>query len=749
MIVLLFACLFLIPVTRATSNSVVTVANPLDNQLPTIARVNKYWTWAPSPNTFRSADGDLRYTTSALPHWMAFDALGLIFTGTPSEEDEGYPEVIVTAYGPSSSASSRVTFCVSKDLPPAAKLSIAAQFHQNNPSLSSVFLLSPGSSLGTGNPILRIPSKWSFSIGFGYSTYKSATGDVYYGIRQADGSDLPDWMVFNRRGITLNGVAPSEEELPTPATFHLRLHASDQEGYSAASMPFDIVVAGHELSATNSMPTINVTTTSPFNISLNSPADFSGIFVDSEPIHAQNISDLMIDVSGNEDWLRYDPVDRSLAGNPRPELAGQRLTLPVKIMTTFNQSIDTNVSVALVPSYFTEENLPTIYATPGNKISFSLAQYLSNSSFETSGDVDLSMVCEPMDTKLWLRLSDGLHLEGTIPEDCPTTHTLITFIAYSHVTHSTSHASLSLYVIVPEDERNAHRGRRDGYTNAQHAKLVLALAITLGIVGILCLICGILAIARRVVEVQNTTFGEGENTCGEGGGKRHELDSGRPANQVGRAKRLSSEKHGTKTSTLETGQSGEMLGLELRRVPGRDGGYTDHTGPLGEQSSGVVNNRGFLARLRQTLRYVSNKCPQKWRRMAGSSGRRFVIIGEPVLTQTKAVQPEADALQTVDVYHASLFRRPSDSGSMILLHSPSTSTARYSIPQRRRDFGIPKPKIQVLSVEGKLFTIYGIDLATDEMIRTTEWTICFEGKHQKQQEPYRVLTRVVIGRRYC
>ncbi|KAF9453552.1 hypothetical protein P691DRAFT_755404 [Macrolepiota fuliginosa MF-IS2] len=698
MIVTLFAFLCLIPVIRAASDSGVTVFNPLETQFPTIARVNKYWTWSPSRDTFHSDDGDLRYTTSTLPTWMAFDARGFMFVGTPSEDDVGSLDVTVTAHGSSASASSSVTLFVSKNPPPSPRLSVAAQFLAENPSLSSVFPLTIGSSLAASDPTLRIPSKWSFSIGFEFNTYESVNDAVYYAVKQANGSSLPDWMSFNRHEITLNGVTPSEKELVTPTTFHLQLHASDQEGYSAGSMSFGIIIASHELSATNSMPTINITTTSPSNIHLDSPADFSGIFVDDKPIHPQNISDLIIDISGHEDWLQYNRINRSLSGNPRPDLAGQRLTLPVTLITTFNQSINTNVSLALVPSYFNQESLPTEYVAPGDKISLSLTQFFSNSTFESGPrDVNLTMTYEPSDIKPWFKLLDGPQLEGIVPDDCPTIHILVMFTAYSHITHSTSHASLPIFVSAPENDRKAHRGHWAGLTNAQHARMVLALVITLGILGGLCLIGGLLAIVRRCARVEDTalTGEEGRNAWSEKDRKWYGFDGGSPG-------RFNTKRPGQKTPILGATESGEGFGFGLHRVQERGGDSLGQAGSPSGQSSGMMSKREFFAKLKQTVRYVSNRYSPKRRRTIGSGEGRSTA--RPVLVRARTVPPEADVLpfeHAVDAYPTNLFREPSNPGSSTLSRSPSTSTAAYSIPQRRGDFGRPKPRTQVHFDEGQ------------------------------------------------
>ncbi|KXN86597.1 Axial budding pattern protein 2 [Leucoagaricus sp. SymC.cos] len=695
MIVALFAFSCLAPVIHAASNSVVTVANTLANQLPPVARVGANWSWTCASNTFHAPDGHFGLSTSPLPEWAAFNAEDFTFSGTPSEADVGVHEVIVTATGPSSKASSRFSLFVSKDPPPIPRISIATQFSSENPSMSSVFFPLPGSCLATDKPTVRVPSKWSFSIGFEYKTFEPGSPEsenkgIFYDVLQANGSSLPPWMIFNRQEITLNGVTPQEKDQQTPIVLGLQLHASDQEGYTADIMAFNFVVATHELTILSSLPTINVTSTKHFQINLGSPADFAGLFVDGKPIRAQNISTLNIDVSGSEDWLHYSPLNRTLSGKPRSDLAGQKLSLPVEIGTTFNQVINTSVSVAVVPSYFTQGDLPTIYAAPGDGISFNLARFFTGSPFETSGDVDLSMIYEPSDVDPWLHFTGGSLLEGTVPADCPTMHILVTFIAFSHITRSTSHASMPIYVTAPENTKKTHRGHWGGLSGTQHAKLVLALAITFGILGGLCLVGGLLAIVRKVARVEDTalTGEEGRNAWSEKDRKWYGIDGGSPASQTRRwAERLSPRIFGSKTLSPRPGQPGNKVGLGLRRVHERSGERANRPTSLSAQSSGVMSKREFFARLKQTV-----------------SEGRAAAIGRPVLVRAKTAPPAAEVLpfeHMVDAYPANLFGAPGNPESTNFTQSPSSSTAGYSIPQRRSDFGRPKPKTQVHFDEGR------------------------------------------------
>lgn len=241
-----------------TSVTAVSVVNPLDDQLPLIARVGNPFSWSFSPETFNSStNSDLSYSTSPLPSWLMFDTSTRTFSGTPSASDQGNPEITVTANDSDSTASSHFTFCVTKFPPLVVNVPITQQFHDGNPSLSSVFLLFPNSALATSHPALRVPSKWSFSIGFQGNTF-NATDNLYYYVLLSDGSAPPDWIQFDQNTITIDGVSPS-----TPQNLTLALHGSDQAGYTSTVLPFNLIVADHEVSqSSSSLPTINITAAS-------------------------------------------------------------------------------------------------------------------------------------------------------------------------------------------------------------------------------------------------------------------------------------------------------------------------------------------------------------------------------------------------------------------------------------------------------------------------------------------------------
>ena len=689
-VVLLYFLALLTAVISATSS--VVVVQPLNNQLPLIARVNQSYSWAFSPLTFSSSDGALGYTTSLLPSWLSFDASTQTFHGTPSSNDEGNPEITVTAHASGSSTSSKFTLCVTHYPPPTLNISLSDQFNDHNPSISSVYLLRPNSAIMTTNPTLRVPREWSFSIGFEGNTFFSQN-NLFYELRLANGSDAPDYMNFNSKTITLDGVVPSGDKMAPPLTLPFLLYASDQEGYSAATLPFTIVVADHELAEVNkTLPEINVTTSNQFSISLLSPADFTGIIVDGDPIQPSNISTLDIDVSGYG-WLKYDRPSRTLSGNPGVNTTGSRPSLPVNLTTIFGQSIITNVTLALVSSYFVLPELPSLHVSKGDAIQFNLGQWFSNSAGDKRReDASISVAFSDNEVANWMRFNESsTELTGTVPLDYDSNedYFTVTFTAYSQVTHSTSHTSFALYVAGTGLHKSLAPEEPNGLSKAAHRRLVLVLLITFGLVGGLCLICGFFAIFRRCVRVEDTAMlgEEGRHAWSEKDRRWYGVTLSprgtRIIEKTGRS--LNPSPNQLSPSRMPQGRLPNYghPGLGLRRVSERSQSIAD------DQSTGIMSKREFMSRIKETVRQVSDKYSKKQRRLSYDRP----MIGKPILI------PPLRPNQTEPAIYVSPSNPFDDMhslpGSTFMTGSPSTSTAEHSIPRRRADFAPPRNLAQV------------------------------------------------------
>ncbi|KAI0033387.1 hypothetical protein K488DRAFT_47820, partial [Vararia minispora EC-137] len=500
-----FALLLL---TTIPFSAAVSIAFPLEDQLPTIARIGQPYSWAFSPETFDDdGTGTLTYAAYSLQDWMTFDPASRTISGTPAAEDEGNPRVRIEAQDVHGAvASSVLTLCVTPYGPPVLKKPLSDQFMPNNPSLSSVFVVAPNSALGVrqGIPALRVPSQWSFSIGFQGDTFAGKKG-LFYDARKGDGGPLPAWMRFNPQDITLDGVTPHAEDLPTPAVFDLALHASDQVGYSAASLPFAVVVASHELTlGPAGLPTVNVTAGEHFDVPLLSPADFHGVLVDGEQVVPSDIVGLTVDAT-NATGVAYDATSRRLSG----DAPASSLELPVVLATTFNQSLHTSIRLVSVPSVFTQAAFSTILAKGSDHVKFGLLPFLTDAG--TSDDVAISVSFSPAEAGSWLSFDNQTCvLSGIVPTDDPGyEHVVATFTAYSNGTHSTSHAQLPLSLTQNDFKHSAHGGApgvdAPGVRVAR-GKVVTILSIVFGVFGALLGIGLLIAALTKCARVKDSAL---------------------------------------------------------------------------------------------------------------------------------------------------------------------------------------------------------------------------------------------------
>lgn len=727
--------IFILAAAASTLASSISLANPINNQLPAIARVGQLYSWSFSQSSFNSSSGSsLTYTASNLPQWLTFDSSSRSFQGTPAASDEGNPEITITAQELSSSSSTTLTLCVTAYPAPQEKLPISGQFYQGNPSLSSVFLINKTSALATSNPALRVPPGWSFSIGFDGDTFVSET-DIYYDVLQADGSPLPSWITFNPDSITFNGLAPHASEMPSPSTLSFALHASDQKGYTASSVPFDLVIALHELSVLQgSLPTINVTAATPFNVTLSSPADFSGVYMDAEPIQPLNVSQLSIDTS-KYDWLQYDESTMTLSGQPPSDLnGGSAPILPVILSSTFNQTLHSNMSLAVVPSYFVTSTLSPTVVDPGQTYSFDLTPDLSNASSigQDENDISLSVGFDPSEVASYLSFDNRTaQLTGVIPSNSDLTysHVTVTFTAYSRVTHSTSHSSLSLSIATSHASQGGEKpGHPTGLSAGARKRLVLGLGIAFGVIGGMIVIGVLLASMRRGMRIKDTALLGEEGTAGFTAKEKKYYGIGIDVEKI--ARDLVGGRRGRDSAHLEGdgSDSSDKSSLEAAPPPAGDYPFENHTpqrqlptslyGSLGlglrratphghlevpSSKAGKMSKGEFIGKIEETARSVSDKIrnvSDKYTRMKARRNRP--VIGKPIMVaqeQPAQVTPVAGLPANSGggpsrQYAPSIispFSEFDGSHGTSLIDSPTSSSGARSIPVRRADFASPRP----------------------------------------------------------
>ncbi|KAI6042036.1 hypothetical protein EDC04DRAFT_2866924 [Pisolithus marmoratus] len=651
----------------------VIVENPLNGQFPLVARRGQAFSWTMSSKTFSSTlERPLFYSASGLPDWLHFDGNTLMFSGTPGIADGSAQQITVTATDMQSMNASSFVLYVTDISAPTVQRNISQQFYDGNPALSSAYLLAPGSALSTGNPALRVPFSRSFGIGFRGDVFSPSSG-LYYGALLSDRTPLPPWITFDPSLLTFNGVAPSQNQV-SPLTVEIALFAAELEGYSSDCIIFDLIVADHELSTQQGLPTIDVASGSEFNITVDTAADLSGVLVDGNPIQPANVSDLQVDVSAFPDWFRYDENTKTLFGytpDSWKDGANGQPHLPVKLTSTFNQTLHTSMSVAIETPFFTSYYIGILKGDPGDDIHFDLIPYISKSE-ALYRDVILSAAFEPEAASNFFAFDPVRgQLTGYIPLDSDIADIRVDFVAYSSAKHSTSHAVLSLISPMLARERVGGSGGRS------RSNTVLVLSLVFGIVGGVFLAGGLIFIRWYVRRRGSTAVGEG-SCVWMGSMWRYDANTGKK----GTCDHDCAEqeiRHDRSSSTIS---ADENFGAELRRCPhGVD--MIDQATPADD----ITKKRGFFRRLGETARSLSASF---WRISSRPSA-----ISKPISIHVVHSRAEVSSFEenySREAPESACYNEDdlADNGLTSLTATPSDSASTRPVPRRRADFAPPR-----------------------------------------------------------
>jgi axial budding pattern protein 2 len=483
------------------------------------------------------------------------------------------------------------------------------------------------------------------------------------------------------------------------------LYGSDQEGLSAGKpLPFDIVIARDELSQAAPPPIVNITEGAPFNISLGR-LDFTGIRVNEQPVDTTDITAVSVDTSSCN-WLAFDSGSRMLSGNP-PSDPGSKYTFPMTLGAV-GQILETTLSVAIVGSYFASPSCPPLTIGDDRKVNFNLTPYFSDAFSDRNDDVILSAAF-PGNYMSFDNASATL--TGTVPETSAST-ILVDFTAYSRMFHSTSHTTLTIMLPSASQTKNKGSTHPTNLSAAVHKKLVLALGIVFGVIGVVCALGAFFALFRRCARVDDTVRADQEAWSDSDKRwygivdeeKGYGSSMPRPAmdiqNPFGAGAQL--------VTPVRGAQDYGALGLGLRRVAERSGSDpVSNVSPGSSQSPGVMRKGEFMTRIRQTVRNVSEKYGSRRQTSANRP-----VIGKPTLIVPDGLPYDVQGSPSDPFDDANNIR--SYPGSAVMTNSPSTSTGEHSIPRRRADFAPPRSPPVVHFQDGLVRQLSSGSLSSDE-----------------------------------
>ncbi|KAG8714745.1 hypothetical protein FRC08_011504 [Ceratobasidium sp. 394] len=466
---------------------VVRATIPLSKQHPLIARVDQPYSWSLSPLTFDDVD-TVSISIRDAPDWLSYDNTTSTFRGRPTAEDIGITTVRVrNRLGTRDYFPLYVT-----DLPPPiVNIPLASQLVPGNPSISSGFTF-PAPGVG-----VRVPPKWSFSIGFDGYTFTTSDGrNIFYDATLDNGLPLPDWVVFNNRTMTFDGVAPPENRA---TSLSIILHGCDRWGFGAISQKFDLVVGPRThllgIDGTGGLETVNVTGGTPFTHSIQT---FGGLVIDGVQVVSANVSQVEVNVS-SVPWITFDNTTRVLSGLLPISAIGQPpCVLPVSITSDYNDTISTNLSIVAFPSYFTSSRILPLAVTPGAFLTFSTQGYFSHAR---SAPVTIVPQFVPRAASSWLSYNNANNsLNGFVPRDAAYNEVNVTFYATDLETHAVSAMSVLLSIASNETSDPGTWSHSHGTNHSARAKT--AIIVTFSIIGGAVLLSCLLALCRHYCRVR-------------------------------------------------------------------------------------------------------------------------------------------------------------------------------------------------------------------------------------------------------
>ncbi|OAA62995.1 Cadherin-like protein [Cordyceps fumosorosea ARSEF 2679] len=366
------------------------LAFPLNAQLPLAARLDTFFTYSFSPQTFISSSNITYSFGKNHPSWLSIESATRRLYGTPKAADIPDGDVVgqevdIVATDATGSTTMDSTLVISRKPAPAIQIPLQDQ-------------IKTFGNFSAPSSVLSYPSA-SFRYAFNPDTFGKNSGLNYYAV-SSDNSPLPAWIQFDAASMTFSGTTPPFESLvQPPQTFGFILVASDIVGFAATSLAFNIVVGSHKITTKNPIVTINATR--------GNAVDYDGlenaIDLDGKPA---KLSDLDVTTEGMPQWLNYDKDTGKLSGTPRDGDHASNFTITYSsvLSATLDVLVVVNVATGLFQSTFED-----MEARPGGKFDVDLGQY-----FKDPSDIDLNVTTNP--TEQWLKV-DGFKLFGNVPKD--------------------------------------------------------------------------------------------------------------------------------------------------------------------------------------------------------------------------------------------------------------------------------------------------------------------------------------------
>lgn len=391
----------------AVASASVYEAYPINKQLPPIARVDEDFQFKISNDTFKSTNEgsvQISYESSELPNWLSFDSSSLTFSGKVSSdflddnEDTKYFDIILKGTDSTDSASFNTTFQLVATK--KSGISLADDFNLLN--------LLKNYGYTNGKDALKLSPGDIFNVTFERDNFDVSSNDsvvTYYGRSSQYNAPLPNWVFFDANNLKFSGSAPVvNSDIAPEMDYSFNLIATDIDGFSAASINFQIVVGAHRLTTSiENTLIINVTDSGSFSYPV--PLDY--VFLNDEVISKDDLGDIKL--VDTPDWISISDnytLEGTLPSNESD------YDFQLSIYDKYMDVVYLNFVIESTQNLFAISSFPSVNVTRGEWFQYALLPSQFTSFDETTVSANYSSQAN------WLRFqSSNLTFYGEVPDD--------------------------------------------------------------------------------------------------------------------------------------------------------------------------------------------------------------------------------------------------------------------------------------------------------------------------------------------
>jgi len=367
------------------------VAFPLNSQLPPVAIANQAFRFAFSPDTFSLQSHDTEYELATAPNWLQLDGQTRTLSGTPSVKDVGHFQFGIRASGGSETVTEAATLVV---------------IDHNTISGNQTMLVQQLRYLGSFSvpSTVLLHSSTYFDLSLGNTIFQGIDNDTQYYAVSVDNTPLPAWISFDPIRISFSGTTPPLlTPQASPETYTFTIAASQVVGFAQSALTFSIAVTNHVLAFAQPLQQVNASAGDLVHV----PSLIDFLRRDTQPI----VRSTIVSVSSNQPiWLTLNLQDISFSGSSPKDL--QNTLFRVSVVDDQNNLASMDIQLQLSGPLHNSPiviDLGTATATAGQYFSYVLAD-LVNGRNDEQYDVDFGSAGS------WLNfVQSNLTLQDLVP----------------------------------------------------------------------------------------------------------------------------------------------------------------------------------------------------------------------------------------------------------------------------------------------------------------------------------------------